>query len=191
MDLAMGMSSNTHDSRVLRHSFLYLQAESRTLFEDGVNIDGFTSYLLGDGGYPLKQWLMTPHSEGRGWTDDRSVLDRLYNRRLFQGRSVVENAFGILKHSFRELLHIIDLHITFVPDVVVCCALVHNVLLGQSLDEVARLLEILQREGALPKVDDDSVLDPDNDRPANLDFDRADAKRQELGVYPWGGGIGR
>jgi hypothetical protein len=131
VDLAVGMPGSTHNSRVLRRSSLYLQAESGTLFEDGVNVDGFIPYLLGDCGYLLKQWLMMPHCEGRGWAEDCSILDCLYNRLLFRGRSVVENAFGILKHSFRELLHIIDLHVTFVHDIVVCCALLHNVLLGQ------------------------------------------------------------
>ena len=65
------------------------------------------------------------------------MLERLYNRRLSRGHSVVENAFGILKQSFRELLDVTDLHVTFVPDVVIACCLLHNVLLGQDPQEVA------------------------------------------------------
>jgi hypothetical protein len=80
-------------------------------------------------------------------------------------------------------LTITELHVTFVPDVVVCCSLLHNVLLGQSPDEVARLLEILQREGALPEVDDDPLQDPQNDATETVDFGPSEAKRQELGVY--------
>jgi hypothetical protein len=183
LDVAVGMPGSTHDSRVLRRSALYVQAESNTLFEEGMNVDGFTPYLLGDGGYPVKQWLMTPYRDARGRANQRSVLDRLYNRRLSRGRSVIENAFGIMKQSFRELLNITDLHVTFVPDVVVCCSLLHNVLLGQSPDKVARLLEILQREGAIPEVDNDPVLDPQNEGAATVEFARAEGKRQELGVY--------
>jgi hypothetical protein len=122
LDLVVVMPGSTHDSRMLRYSSLYLRAQSGTLFEEGVNIDGFTPYLISDGGYPLKDWLMTPYRDGRGRVDERSVLECLYNRRLSRGRSVVENAFGILKQSFKELLTIMDLHVTFVPDVVVCCA---------------------------------------------------------------------
>jgi hypothetical protein len=183
LDLVAGMPGSTHDSRMLRRSALYLQAESGILFEDGINVDGFTPYLLGDGGYPLKNWLMTPYRDGCGRANQRSMLDRLYNKRLSRGRSVVENAFGILKQSFRELLTITDLHVTFVPDVVVCCSLLHNVLLGQSPDEVARLLEILQREGALPEVDDDPLVDPQNKATPTLEFGHSNAKRQELGIY--------
>ena len=106
---------------------------------------------------------MTPYRRGVGGADGRSVLDRLYSKRLLRGRSVIENAFGILKQSFRELLDITDLHVTFLPDVVVCCCLLHNVLLGQTPDEVARLLKILQREGALPEVDDNPLVDVEND----------------------------
>ena len=36
-------------------------------------------------------------------------------------------------------------------------------LLGQTPDEVARLLKILQREGALPEVDDNPLVDVEND----------------------------
>jgi hypothetical protein len=183
LDVMVGMPGSTHDSKVLRRSSLYAQAEEGSLFEAGVNVDGFTPYLLGDAGYLLKQWLLMPYRDGRGRADARSVLEHLYNRRLSQGRSVVENAFGILKQSFRELLHVTDLHITFVPNVVVACCLLHNILLGQSSDEVARLLNILQREGARPEVDDDPLLDPQHDATATVEFRRAEVKRHEFGVY--------
>jgi hypothetical protein len=109
LDVAVGMPGSTHDSRMLRRPSLYLQAENGNLFDEGMNVDGFTPYLLSDGGYPLKQWLITPHRDGHGRADQRSGHDRLYNKKLSQGRSIVENAFGILKQSFRELLHVTDL----------------------------------------------------------------------------------
>ena len=55
VDLSVGMPGSTHDSRVLRRSALYQQAESGTLFDEGINVNGFMPYLLGDSGYPLKQ----------------------------------------------------------------------------------------------------------------------------------------
>ena len=78
---------------------------------------------------------------------------------------------------------IANLHVTFVPDVVVCCSLLHNVLLGQSPDEVTRLLDILQRDGALLEVDDDPLVDPENKATPTLEFGHSNVKRQELGVY--------
>jgi hypothetical protein len=73
---------------------------------------------------------MTPYRDGAGRAGQRSVLERMFNKKLSRGRSDVENAFGILKQSFRELLDTIDLHVTFVPDIVICCCLLHNVLRG-------------------------------------------------------------
>jgi hypothetical protein len=93
-----------------------------------VSVHGFTPYLLGDAGYSLKQWLLTPYRDGSGRAGHRTVLERLFNRKLSRGRSIIENAFGILKQSFRELLDTEDLHVAFIPDVVVCCCLLHNIL---------------------------------------------------------------
>jgi hypothetical protein len=183
LDLAIGMPGSTHDSRMLRRSSLFQQAENGTLFEEGCSFDGFSPYFLGDSGYPLKQWLMTPYRDGLGRARNRTVLERLFNKRLSRGRSVVENSFGILKQSFRELLDVTDLHATFVPNIVVCCALLHNVLLEQEPDEVARLLEVLQRDGMILHVDDDPVLDPAHEAQPTMEFGRADMKRIELGVY--------
>jgi hypothetical protein len=160
LDVAVGMPGSTHDSRMLRQSALYERAENGTLFDPNLNVEGFSPFLLGDAGYSLKKWLMTPYRDGPGRAGQRSVLERLFNRKLSRGRSVVENAFGILKQSFRELLDITDLHVTFVPDVVIYCCLLHNVLLGQDPQEVARLLEILQRDGLMPEIDSEAVDDP-------------------------------
>jgi hypothetical protein len=98
---------------------------------------------------------MTPYRDGPGRAAHRFVVERLFNERLSCGRSVVENAFGILKQNFRELLDVTYLHVTFVPDIVVCCCLLHNVLLGQAPGEDARLSEILQRDGVILHIDDD------------------------------------
>ena len=58
----------------------------------------------------------------------------------------MENAFGFLKQTYRELRSKSNLHVTFLPDVVVCCAILHNILLKQIHHDVERLLEVLRRE---------------------------------------------
>jgi hypothetical protein len=58
-------------------------------------------YILGDKSYPLLTWLMIPHKQVANV--HHIVLEALYNKQLSYGRSVVENAFGIMKKSFKEL----------------------------------------------------------------------------------------
>jgi hypothetical protein len=86
---------------------------------------------------------MTPH-KGR---ENSGVVEHFFNRKLRRGRCVVENAFGLLKQTFRELLGKSSLRVTFLPDVILCYAILHNVLLRQSHENVEQFLEVLQLEG--------------------------------------------
>lgn len=139
IDLYLGMPGSTNDSRMLRRSSLYNLASHGRLMEAGHEVNGFMPYIIGDLGYPLLPWLMVPHKTQGNLT----VAETLFNKKLRRGRCVVENAFGILKQTFRELLNKSELHLTFLPDVVLACAILHNVLLGQSHAHVEELLEIL------------------------------------------------
>jgi hypothetical protein len=67
----------------------------------------------------------------------------------------VENAFGILKQTWRELLLKTELEVTYLPDVITACALLHNLLLGQSSNDVERLLGVLQAEGWREESEDE------------------------------------
>jgi hypothetical protein len=115
-------------------------AENKNLFDPYIRIDGFSPYLLGDSGYLLMPWLMVPHL----FHCRMSVLESIYNKHLRAGRYVVENAFGILKQTWRELLIKSDQGMTFMPDLIATCCILHNILLGQRPDDVARLLRVLQ-----------------------------------------------
>ena len=96
IDVSMGMLRNINDMRVLRHSSLYcLATTTNQLFDVAYAQEGFSPYLIGDKGYLLYPWLITPY-----WnlpTCNRNIQERLFNRKLSTGRYVVENAFGILK----------------------------------------------------------------------------------------------
>jgi hypothetical protein len=140
LDLYLGMLGSTNDARVFRRSTLYRLGMSGELWDAKHIVDGFTPYLLGDSGYPLLPWLMVPHRNARNCT----VLERLYNKKLRKGRCVVKNAFGILKQTFRELLVKSDLDVVFLPDVITCCAILHNILLGQSHEDVENLMGVLR-----------------------------------------------
>ena len=59
---------------------------------------------------------------------------------------------------------------------VVCCALLYNLLLGQSTYQVENLREVLEHEGMAPDVNDDSEVNPSMPEPPNNDFKRGDHK---------------
>lgn len=180
IDLSVGMPGSTNDARQLRRSMLYHRATTTALFNPSEAVEGFVPYLVGDKGYPILPWLITPYRDLGG---RRSVQETLFNRKLSRARSVVENAFGILKQSFRELHSASDLHVTLLPDVVVCCSILHNLLLGQSSDEVDRLLEMLQREGMAPAVDEDPLQEPPDEEGAPRDEVQGQYKRGQLAAF--------
>jgi phospholipid N-methyltransferase len=110
-------------------------------------------------------------------------VERLFNQKLSQGRVVAENAFGILKQAFSELKNFSDFHVTLVPDVVLCCVLLHNILLRQSIEEVDRLFKCLQHEGMVPFVDDDPEVDDQTGGQPMADFVRREDKRREINTF--------
>lgn len=151
------------------------------LWDATTNFQGFEPYLIGDAGYPLLPWLMVPHRRDVALP----VALALFNRRLSRARSVVENAFALLKHSFRELQQRSYIDVALMPDVVVCCAILHNILLRDSHEAVERLLQIVQY-----REDDGSAvqepLHPEHAADvAVLESDQEGAlqKRQDLGVF--------
>ncbi|XP_033755823.1 putative nuclease HARBI1 [Pecten maximus] len=78
---------STHDSFILQSSCL---PDVVSNLQDG-------GWLLGDSGYPLKEWLMTPIGHPRAGQEER------YNLAHCRTRNVVERAFGVLKARFRCL----------------------------------------------------------------------------------------
>ena len=106
----------SHDSRVLRSSSLWARFEDR----GDLPFDG--AVLLGDSAYPLRSWLMTPFL---GNPDDDAK--KRFNRSHSRTRTIVEQAFGILKQRFyclRTGLRVKD--ITLASKIVVACIILHN-----------------------------------------------------------------
>ncbi|XP_065368827.1 putative nuclease HARBI1 [Calliphora vicina] len=108
----------SHDSHVWALSNAKQKLKER--FERGEK--GF--WLIGDSGYPLEPWLLTPY---RNATENSS--EAFYNKQFCKGRSIIERVFGVLKGRFRCLLAARELH--YSPERVVqimnvCCAL-HNI----------------------------------------------------------------
>ena len=83
--------------------------------------------IIGDEGFPLKNYLMRPYS-GRGLPEKK----RIFNYRLSRARRCVENAFGILAHRWRLLRRPIQALPKNAEIYVKACCVLHNFLMKKS-----------------------------------------------------------
>jgi len=120
---------------------LYQHVQFHGLFYPNKGVDGVLPYLLGDKGYPLICWIMTPFKE----EGQHSILKLLYNRKHKRGKLVVENFLGILKKIFKEMQKF-DLHVTFLSNVCTCCCLLHNLFMFEDEINIAKLFCIIKLE---------------------------------------------
>ncbi|XP_046387259.1 putative nuclease HARBI1 [Ischnura elegans] len=117
------LSLNTRFPGTIHDSFIWRQSAIRQemvgLWDNG-NKD---SMLLGDSGYPLEPWLMTPILDAAEGSSEAR-----YTRAHSQTRNCVERMFGVLKNTFRCLLRHRVLHYQppVVSAIIVACAVLHN-----------------------------------------------------------------
>jgi hypothetical protein len=79
---------------------------------------------------PYKQFVNSHHT----------IWKALYNKQLCRAMSVVENSFCILKKSFRELFLKSHLNILFLPNIVVCCYILYNMILDGKDQDIEILM---------------------------------------------------
>ncbi|XP_064619482.1 putative nuclease HARBI1 [Lineus longissimus] len=102
---------STHDSVILRESRLAELMEERRGNE----------VLLGDSGYPVRSWLMTP------FLNPNTVPEQRYNRAHKHTRSLVERGIGQWKRRF----HCLHGQLRYTPrkacEIITVCAILHNI----------------------------------------------------------------
>ncbi|XP_055906755.1 putative nuclease HARBI1 [Eupeodes corollae] len=134
---------STHDSNVFNMSSL------RTLLEREQQRGQTNTWLLGDAGYPLKPYLMTPFRN-----TETGSLESAFNKKHAQGRNIIERTIGVLKNRFRCLLRARQLHYSpkKATQITNVCAALHNICLFHNTP----ILE-------------DFIEEPEGDDSANLE----------------------
>lgn len=78
--------------------------------------------ILGDGAYPLCDWLVEPFSQDHRLDE----AEQKFNKSLSSARVVVEQAFGLLKARWRCLLKRLDNKVENVSKIIITCCVLHN-----------------------------------------------------------------
>lgn len=112
-DIVARWQGSVHDATIFHNSRI------RALFE--AEMFG-NSLLLGDGGYPLRSYLMTPLQ------NPRTRAEQLYNESHIRTRNTIERVFGIWKRRFPILaLGSRFQKVDNVLPVIVATAVLHNI----------------------------------------------------------------
>jgi hypothetical protein len=137
LDIITGWPGSVQDSRLLAASRFYKDVEyyktKLNTFEyycsDGETV--LREYILGDSGYPLLPWLMTPYARDLSEeTDD-------WNYRQSQARMCIERAFGVLKGRWQILNRVLwRIKADRIGPLIYCCCLLHNLMVdrGETLN---------------------------------------------------------
>ncbi|KAI4469097.1 dde superfamily endonuclease [Holotrichia oblita] len=103
---------STHDATIFANSHV------RALFENGVFQDNM---LLGDSGYGIKSYLITPLLK------PHSPQEHLFNESQIRTRNPIERCFGIWERRFPILSTGIKLNYDKVESIVLATAVLHNI----------------------------------------------------------------
>ncbi|XP_031346743.1 putative nuclease HARBI1 isoform X2 [Photinus pyralis] len=120
---------SVHDSAIWQTSLV-----RRHLVNNYVGNRNQTTYLLGDSGYPLEPWLLTPIA------NPLTDAERQFNRRHINIRNTVERTIGVLKQRFRCCLKHRTLH--YSPEraahIIYSAAILHNLCITRNeyLDDI-------------------------------------------------------
>jgi hypothetical protein len=136
LDLFVGWSGSIHDTRLLRRSQFFQSAQYDHTVLNGPSFQGNASlpireYIVGDGGYPVRDWLVVPYPAALGRRE-------VFNHILSSTRMCVERAFGKLKGSWRLLAKPINRpNVSRLGETIYAACILHNIVIdkGDTIDQ--------------------------------------------------------
>ena len=129
---------SSHDAYVLRQSEVFEK------FEEGLLPN---SWLLGDAGYALSDWLLTPYQNPNGQPQER------YNAAHKRARCAVERCIGIWKMRWRCLTKVIMFQPDRASKIMAACAALHNLAIRERVDLGEEIDNDLVNEYEVPVQD--------------------------------------
>ncbi|XP_024886456.1 putative nuclease HARBI1 [Temnothorax curvispinosus] len=87
-------------------------------------------HLLGDSGYPLRPWIMTPVTDAA-----QNSPEEAYNKKQMKCRALIEQCNGVLKMRFRCLLKHKVLHYAppIASKIIHTCVIFHNICISENV----------------------------------------------------------
>ncbi|XP_067648031.1 putative nuclease HARBI1 [Eurosta solidaginis] len=119
LDVFTGVPSRVHDSRVLNLSFISKQLPNLCLPK---------YHLLGDSAYPIRNYLLTPYR----YYGNLTQQEKTYNLKFCQTRVRIENAYGLLKCRFRQLIRLAYHEVETTANFIFACCVLHNICIDKK-----------------------------------------------------------
>lgn len=134
VDVSAGWPSSMEFGTILRQTKLYVSVEECGLLDgeycvlnDGMSV---SQYLLGDSGFPLLPWLLTPYGRNNE-ADSFNLKEKAFNAAHSRGIELVRTAFAKVKGRWRLLARQWkEESVEFLPFVIVTGCLLHNFLIN-------------------------------------------------------------
>ncbi|XP_036334832.1 putative nuclease HARBI1 [Rhagoletis pomonella] len=114
---------STHDS------FIWSMSNARQLVMTKYRDGDHNSWLLGDAGYALEPFLLTPYRK----PEPRSI-QHAFNKTHSSAHNIVERTIGVLKTRFRCLLRTLQYKPQKVVKIINVCVALHNICRHYNLE---------------------------------------------------------
>lgn len=116
-------------------AFIWRNSNVRRYMQHIHNMGETNSWLIGDSGYPLQPFLMTPINN-----PEPDAAEARYNQAHVSARNGVERTIGLWKMRFRCLLkeRVARYEPRFVSKLVVVCAILHNICVTRGVPLIGK-----------------------------------------------------